>query len=47
VLLEGSDKFVADADSHIRINVACPRSVVEEALSRIAAATLRRPETPS
>lgn len=40
VLIEGGHKFVADADGHIRINIACPRSVVEEALARIVAATL-------
>jgi cystathionine beta-lyase len=40
VLVEGGDKFVADADGYIRINLACPRSVVEEALARIVAATL-------
>jgi cystathionine beta-lyase len=40
VLVEGADKFVADAEGHIRINVACPRTVVEEALTRLVAATL-------
>ncbi|MCP5025882.1 MAG: putative C-S lyase [Actinomycetia bacterium] len=40
VLVEGGHQFVADADGHIRINLACPRSVVEEALARIVAATL-------
>jgi cystathionine beta-lyase len=40
VLLEGPDKFVADAEGHIRINVACPRTVLEEGLARVVAATL-------
>ena len=42
VLLEGPDKFVADADGHIRINLACPRKVVKEGLTRLVAATLPR-----
>jgi cystathionine beta-lyase len=42
VLVEGGHKFVADADGHIRINLACPRPVVVEALARIATATLER-----
>ncbi len=40
VLIEGSNKFVADADGHIRINVACPRTVLEDALAKIVASTL-------
>jgi cystathionine beta-lyase len=40
VLLEGADKFVADADGHVRINLACPRAVLEEGLARLVAATL-------
>ena len=40
VLLEGGHKFIADAEGHIRINLACPRSVVESALEKIVAATL-------
>ncbi len=40
VLVEGADKFVADADGHIRINVACPRTVLQEGLMRVVAATL-------
>lgn len=39
VLLEGGHKFIADAEGHIRINLACPRSVVEDALAKIVAAT--------
>jgi len=38
VLVEWADLFVANADGHIRINVACPRSILEEGLSRIIAA---------
>lgn len=38
VLVEGPDLFVADAESYIRINVACPRSVLEEGLGRIVEA---------
>jgi len=39
VLIEGPDKFVADADGHVRMNLACPRSVVEEGLARLIAVT--------
>lgn len=39
VLVEGGEKFVADGGSCIRLNVACPRSQLEEALARIAEAT--------
>lgn len=35
VLVEGGDMFVADADGHVRINIACPRSVLEQGLTRI------------
>jgi cystathionine beta-lyase len=39
VLLEGGNNmFVANAEGHIRLNVACPRSILEEGLSRIRAA---------
>jgi cystathionine beta-lyase len=38
VLLEGGDMFVADADAHIRLNLACPRAVLEKGLGRICAA---------
>ena len=40
VLLEGGDMFVADADGHIRVNAACPRSMLAEGLGRIIEATL-------
>ncbi len=38
VLLEGGDMFVDNADGFIRLNLACPRSKVEEGLKRICAA---------
>ncbi len=41
VMLEGGDMFVADGDGHVRLNIACPRSVLVEALDRIIEATER------
>lgn len=38
VLLEGGKMFVANAEGHIRLNLACPIAVLEEGLTRIAAA---------
>lgn len=38
VVLEGGEMFVADGEQCIRVNVACPRSVLSEALHRIAQA---------
>ena len=35
VLLEGGDMFVADSDGYIRLNLACPRRVLETGLERI------------
>jgi len=35
VLLEGGDMFVANSDGFIRLNLACPRSVLTEGLRRI------------
>lgn len=35
VLLEGGNMFVANSDGYIRLNVACPRSILEEGLKRI------------
>ncbi|HMM23160.1 MAG TPA: PatB family C-S lyase [Selenomonadales bacterium] len=35
VLLEGGNMFVANSDGYIRLNLACPRSVLEEGLKRI------------
>ncbi len=40
VLIEGAEKFVADDGDAIRLNLACPRSQLEEALARIIDATL-------
>jgi cystathionine beta-lyase len=42
VLVEGGEKFIADAEGHVRINLACPRSVVDDALAKIVTATLGR-----
>lgn len=39
VLLEGGEKFVADGDGCVRVNLACPRSTVKDAFDRIVAAT--------
>ncbi len=39
VLLEGGDMFVADADGHVRLNLACPRSVLANGLDKIVDAT--------
>lgn len=36
VLLEGGDMFVSNADGFIRLNIACPRSLLQEGLERIA-----------
>ncbi len=38
VLIEGQEDFVANAEGHIRINVACPKAILHTALIRIAAA---------
>ena len=35
VLLEAENSFVANADGHIRVNIACPRAVLIEALNRM------------
>ena len=35
VLLEGGNMFVDNSDGYIRLNLACPRSVLEEGLKRI------------
>lgn len=36
VLLEGGNMFVANSDGYIRLNLACPRSMLETGLVRIA-----------
>lgn len=38
VLLEGGDLFVANSDGYIRLNLACPKSILEEGLKRICSA---------
>ena len=40
VLLEGGNMFVANADGYIRLNLACPRVLLEEGLRRIIKAVL-------
>lgn len=35
VLLEGGNMFVANSDGYIRLNLACPKSMLEEGLKRI------------
>lgn len=35
VLLEGGNMFVANSDGYIRLNIACPRSMLETGLNRI------------
>ena len=44
VLLEGGKMFVQNADCFARLNLACPRAVLEEGLRRIAAAVNERRE---
>lgn len=39
VLVEGPDLFVSDAEGRIRVNVACPRSVLAAGIDRLIAAT--------
>ena len=36
VVLEGGEMFVADGEGHVRLNLACPRMQVQEALQCIA-----------
>ncbi|HPZ87205.1 MAG TPA: PatB family C-S lyase [Flavihumibacter sp.] len=38
VLVEGGDMFVDNGKGHIRINVACPRAVLQEGVTRLIAA---------
>ena len=42
VLLEGGNMFVQNSDTYIRLNVACPRALLAEGLSRICGALNRR-----
>lgn len=43
LLIEGGEKFVADGDGCLRMNLACPRSTVAEAMRRIVDVTPTRP----
>lgn len=36
VFIEYENEFVQDGDGHVRINIACPRSILEEGLKRLA-----------
>lgn len=36
VIIEAGNEFVANGDGYMRFNLACPRSVLEEALQRVA-----------
>lgn len=40
VLLEGDNMFVANGAGHIRLNLACPRTRLEEGLNRIVKAIM-------
>jgi len=42
VLLEGGNMFVQNSDGFIRLNLACPRSILQEGLKRIAAAVNKK-----
>jgi cysteine-S-conjugate beta-lyase len=43
VLVEGGNMFVSNANGYIRLNLACPRSRLEEGLKRITEALINRP----
>jgi cystathionine beta-lyase len=40
VVLEGGDMFICDAAGHIRLNIACPRAVLDDAVSKIVQAII-------
>ncbi len=42
VLLEGGNMFVSNSDGFVRLNLACPKSILEEGLRRITQAILTR-----
>lgn len=46
VLLEGGDMFVQNSDCFIRLNLACPRSTLEEGLLRICEAVNEKHPEP-
>ena len=37
--------FVANSDGYIRLNLACPRSILEEGLKRISEVLLKEKQT--
>jgi cysteine-S-conjugate beta-lyase len=41
VLLEGSNLFVNNANGYIRLNLACPKAILQQGLTRITKALLR------
>ena len=45
VLLEGGNMFVANSDGFIRLNLACPRSVLTEGLRRICEVLVKEQQT--
>jgi cystathionine beta-lyase len=45
VLLEGGNMFVANSEGYIRLNLACPRSILKEGLERIATAVVAQEVT--
>lgn len=42
VLLEGGNMFVQNSDCFIRLNLACPRTTLQEGLRRICEAVNRK-----
>lgn len=46
VLLEGGNMFVANSEGYIRLNLACPRAILEKGLQRICT-HLNKSQTPS
>ena len=46
VLLEYNTDFVHDAEGHVRMNISCPRSVLNEAITRIVKAVKEGYEAP-
>ncbi|MDM5276559.1 MalY/PatB family protein [Paenibacillus silvae] len=44
VLLEDGGMFVANGEGYIRLNLACPRSILEEGLSRISRVLVKQQE---
>ncbi len=42
VLLEGGNMFVANSEGYIRLNIACPRSILKKGLERICNCLLKK-----